>query len=338
MVPVGADGSDVNCLARRLGFRDDRGGREVEGDAENVRVLDAQQVFSVEIAGLAAEGASDHLLAQQLGTEGPHPENMGHGVGVPALAQHGHRDDAAYRFTEPSRFPDGVHDLPEQVLVTDVLGLTAVAGALDDVLPKALDFGRRHPAKARIEGIAGLELFAVDEEGTGAAERAAVVVEVPEQLQASVLEDARAVILLAVEAGDVVVYQHGRGGVVADHDEARWHGKARLIPESECLLVVPVDGVECGSKLGRKAQGIERTGLSAAPFGHAGSDVFPQLAVHGHLVARYVVRDRDARQLDDAALDGAHEGEVAHRPGKQGALRVAGAAEKEGRGGEVDHP
>ena len=66
--------------------------------------------------------------------------------------------------------------------------------------------------------------------------------------------------------------------------------------------------------------------------------MLPQLAVHGHLVARYVVRNRHPRQLDDAALDGVHEGEIAHRPGKQGALRVAGTTEEKGRGGEIDHP
>ena len=45
--------------------------------------------------------------------------------------------------------------------------------------------------------------------------------------------------------------------------------------------------------------------------------------------------DRHARQLDDAALDGVHQREVAHRPGEERPLGIAGAAEEEGRGGEI---
>ena len=49
-----------------------------------------------------------------------------------------------------------------------------------------------------------------------------------------------------------------------------------------------------------------------------------------------VVGDRHARQFDDAALDGVHQGEVAERPGEECALGIAGAAEEEGGGGEVE--
>ena len=49
-----------------------------------------------------------------------------------------------------------------------------------------------------------------------------------------------------------------------------------------------------------------------------------------------VLRHRDARQLDDAALDGVHQREVAHRPREERALGVAGAAEEERRRRQVD--
>ena len=111
VVPLRPDGLHVHGLARRPGRRGDRLGGEVEGDAEHVRVLDGEQPFPVRFVGLAAQGASDHLLAEQLRPEGPHPQHVGDGAGVPSLAQHGHGDDAADRIPEPSRLADGVHDL-----------------------------------------------------------------------------------------------------------------------------------------------------------------------------------------------------------------------------------
>ena len=73
------------------------------------------------------------------------------------------------------------------------------------------------------------------------------------------------------------------------------------------------------------------------PFlGMSLADVLPEVAEHRHLVAGDVVGHRHARQLDDAALDGVHEREVAHRPREQRALGVARAAQEEWRGRQVD--
>ncbi|MGB7044308.1 MAG: hypothetical protein WBD65_05185 [Methylocella sp.] len=75
----------------------------------------------------------------------------------------------------------------------------------------------------------------------------------------------------------------------------------------------------------------------AAPFPrHVLADVLPKVAKHRHLLAGDVFRHRDARQLDDAAFDGIHEGEVAHRRREQSALGVAGAAKKKWRRGQVN--
>ena len=49
-----------------------------------------------------------------------------------------------------------------------------------------------------------------------------------------------------------------------------------------------------------------------------------------------VVGHRHAWELDDAALDGVHQREVAHRPGEQRAFGVARAAQEEWRGGEIE--
>ena len=63
-IALGADGLDLDGLARRLRRGDDGLGREVEGNAEDVGVFDVEEAFFVEVVGLAAEGAADDLLAR----------------------------------------------------------------------------------------------------------------------------------------------------------------------------------------------------------------------------------------------------------------------------------
>ena len=53
-IAFGAHGLDLHCLARRLGWGDDRLGGEIEGDAENVRVFDVEQTLIIQLVGLAA--------------------------------------------------------------------------------------------------------------------------------------------------------------------------------------------------------------------------------------------------------------------------------------------
>ena len=142
----------------------------------------------VEVVGLAAQRAADHLLAEELRAEGAHAEHVGDGVGVPALGEHRDRDDAADLLAEPAGLADGVHHLAQQVLVGDVLGLLAVAGALDDLAPEALDLVGGHGAEVVVQRLAGFELLAVDQQGVGRAERVAVLVEVAEQREAPVLQ------------------------------------------------------------------------------------------------------------------------------------------------------
>ena len=110
-----------------------------------------------------------------------------------------------------------------------------------------------------------------------------------------------------------------------------------LLPELEGLLVVAVEGLERGLQLRREARAGSSVSALPRPFlGIFGADVLPEVAEHGHLAAGDVVGHRHARQLDDAALDGVHQREVAHGPGEERALGIAGAAQEEGRGREVD--
>ena len=111
----------------------------------------------------------------------------------------------------------------------------------------------------------------------------------------------------------------------------------RSLPERERLLVVAVERFERGLQLRRQLQRVEVAAGAAALLRHVLADVLPQVAVDRHLVAGDVLGHRHARQLDDAALDGVHQREVAHRPGEERAFRVARPAQEERRGREVDH-
>ena len=187
----GVNRPDRNGFARLRLPGDDRLGGEVERDAEHVGVFDVEHAVFVQIVGLAAQGAANYLLAQELRAERAHPENVGDGARVPALGEHRHRYHAAGGAAQPVRHPHGVHHFAQQVLVGKALGLAAVAGARDDLPAKTLDLIRSRGPEVLAERFPGVELFAVDQQGVRLGERVAVLVEVAEQLQASGLPATR---------------------------------------------------------------------------------------------------------------------------------------------------
>jgi hypothetical protein len=170
----------------------------------------------------------------------------------------------------------------------------------------------------------------------GARQRGAGRVEIAEQGQAPVHEHRRAVGLLLMKAGDEIEHELRDRRVLTDDDEAGRHVDAGVCPERERLLVVAVERIERRLQARRQLQRIERFAPAAPLLRHVATDVLPQIAEHRHLVAGNVLGHRHARQLDDAALDGVHEGEVAHGPREQRAFGVAGAAQEERRRGEID--
>ena len=173
-VALGPHRFDLDGLARRLRRRDDRLGGEVEGNAEDVGIFDVEQAFFVQIVGLAAQRAADDLLAQELGAEGADAEDMGDGVGVPALGEHRDGDDAADRSAQLAVLADGVHDFAEQRHVVEFLARLQLVGqlaaALDDLAAEALDLVGRHAAEVVVQRLAGFELLAVDEQRVRARE------------------------------------------------------------------------------------------------------------------------------------------------------------------------
>ena len=318
-------GSSWRLRLRHHGF-----GGEVEGDAEHVGVFHVEEALFVQVVGLAAQRAAHHLFAQQLGAEGAHAQNVGDGVGVPAFGEHGNGNHAADGLAEALRLADGVHHFAQQVLVGEGFGLAAIAGAFHDLAAEAFDFVGGHGAEVVVQRFAGFQAFAVDQQRVRAGEGLALLVEVAEQGEVAVAHGGFAGFVFDLGAGDVVVEQLRGGLVVAHDDEAGRRFDVRLAPFVERLFVVAVERVEGGSQFVRQGERI-------AGAGHALADVFPQVAEHQRIGGWQVVRHRHPWQLDDAAFDGVHQREVAHRPREQRAFRVAGTAQEERRGGKVDH-
>ena len=252
------------------------------------------------------------------------------GARVPAFGEHGDGDHAADAAAEPSRLADGVHHFAQDVLVRQALCLLPVAGAVHDLAAKAVDLVRSGLAEPLVEGVAGFELAGVDEQRPGPWQRIARRIEIAEERQSTVVEGlAFAVAGCALEAGDVFVHQLRGGGVVAYDDEARGHVDVRVAPQVECLLVVPVEGIEGAFQFLGQIQRVE-TGFAAA-FGQLLAHVVPQVAVDGHLGTRHVVHHGHAGQLDDAAFDRVHQREVADGPWEERAFLIAGPAQEERR-------
>ena len=149
-----------------------------------------------------------------------------------------------------------------------------------------------------------------------------MLVEVAEEGEAAVLQRAGAVIVLPVKAGDEVVDELGRRRVVADEDEAGRHGDPRLLPELEGLLVVAVERLEGRLEPSRQRKRVEALRLAASLLRHVLAYVLPQVAEHRHFATGDILRHGNTWKLHDAALDGVHEREVAHRPREERAFRI----------------
>ena len=106
------DGSDPGWDGSGLGIGARAGCRnEAEGHAVDLGVLGFEAAVAAHDVRAPPKSAADHLLAQQLGSEGAHAEDVGHRVGIPALGQHRHRNNASHTLAELSKLADSVHHL-----------------------------------------------------------------------------------------------------------------------------------------------------------------------------------------------------------------------------------
>ena len=109
-----------------------------------------------------------------------------------------------------------------------------------------------------------------------------------------------------------------------------------LLPELEGLLVVAVERFEGGLQLDGRLSGSRSSALPR-PFLGIFLPMCSQRSRNIGISSPGMLSATGTRgQLDDAALDGVHQREVAHRPGEQRAFGVAGAAQEERRGRQVN--
>ena len=259
------DGVDARhrLRLRRLGLLRRRG--EVEGDPHDVGIFDIEEVsLRVEIVGLAAQSAADHLLAQELGAEGAQTEDMGDGVGVPALGQHRHRDDAADLLAEPALAADRVHHLAQQRALARVLPQGAGTFAGGDLALELLDLRGGRLAEALVERVAGFELARVDQQRARAGQAATLFVVVAEQFEMAGVEGGAFAFgdVATLEAGDPVEHQLGDGGVLANDDEHRGDVDAGPRPALELAFVVAVERVQRRLQHRGQIEGAELAGRS----------------------------------------------------------------------------
>ena len=114
----------------------------------------------------AAQAAAHDLLAEELRAEGADAEDVGDGVGVPALGEHGDGDHALDVLAELAGLADGVHHFAEQVFVGEALGIAA--GEADAVFGlELLDFAGGDLLEVVAHGLAGFELLAVHQDRVG---------------------------------------------------------------------------------------------------------------------------------------------------------------------------
>ena len=285
---------------------------------------------------MAAQAAPDHLLAQKLGAERADAQNVGDGVGVPSLGQHGHGHHAANLLAEAAGTADRVHHLAQQCSFARfaLRGAGALAGR--ELALELLDLWTCGFAESLVERVAGLDLAGVDQERARAGEPAALIVVVAEQLEMAGMEG-RAFAFLgvaALEAGDPLEHQLGDGGVLADHDEDRRHANPRALPALELACVMAVERGQPGPEHGRQVKGAELGGARGG-LRQVLADMLPEIAVDDRVDADEVVAHRHAGQLHDAALDRVHQAEIRHDPGEEIALGIARTPQEEGRGREV---
>ena len=170
-------------LRGRAAARDER-----ERHAVDLGVFRLEPALLVGGVAHAAQAAAHDLLAEKLGAEGPDAQDMGDGVGVPALGEHRDADHALDVLAELAGLADGVHHLAEQVFVGQVLGVAA--GEADAVFGlEFLDLAGGDFLEFVAHPLARFELLAVHQDRVGPTEPAAVLVVVAEDGQLAGLHD-----------------------------------------------------------------------------------------------------------------------------------------------------
>ena len=214
----------------------------------------------------------------------------------------------------------------------------AVTCALNDFSAKTLNLVSGYLAEVSIQRITRFQLSAIDQQSARPRVRVAILVKVAKQLKTSVFKRCRAIFVFPFKAGNIVVNQLGSRSIVTNHNKARRHIDTSLLHKREGLFVVPVQSLQCCLQLYGQVQRIEISGPAPSSPGHAGADVFPEIAELRHIATGDIVRHRYPGQFDNAAFDGIHKRKIAHRPGEQCSFAITRPLQKERRCGEIHHP
>ena len=87
-------------------------GQECEGNAKNIHILRRKHIAAFrQIIGGPPQSTAHHLLAEQLAGESAQAQNMRHGLGIPALGEHSHRNYIADLLAALAPLSHGVHGL-----------------------------------------------------------------------------------------------------------------------------------------------------------------------------------------------------------------------------------
>ncbi len=97
------------------------------------------------------------------------------------LCKHGYRDDAADIGTKLAWFANRVHHFAQQVGIAELVRSSTSSFPLNDFPAELLNLWARHLAEVGIKSFAALQLFAVDQQGSGPRNGIAILVVVPEQ-------------------------------------------------------------------------------------------------------------------------------------------------------------
>ena len=176
---------------------------------------------------------------------------MSNGIGVPALRQHGNRNDAANTFTEAAHLSDRIHHLAKQVLIRQLVRGCRVAGPFDQLALELLDLRIGQFAKVGIESVAGFQLLAVNEQRVRARKPVSELIVIAEQLEVPFVHEMPFIVFISspLPAGNPFVHKLRGGGVVADDDEDGRNVDRGFLPFLVGRFVMAVESVKGCLKL-----------------------------------------------------------------------------------------
>ena len=280
------------------------------------------------------QAAADHLLAQQLAAERAQPEDVRHVVRVPAFGQHGHGDHAAHMLARlrpacrrvATILPQFLGGLLARGLRVVAFGRGQQLGVdADRVLlrPRVLAKLReaRHAAAVALLRLRLALAASVRRPPRRHRPRPSASTRSPSPRRKSCGRSARRCRCCRRRRSSPAGCAPGPASPPGSARSRSFHWPASVSSASSRLAVHHLGLRLAARSAARRLAGRRVTCSHSLKYFGSGRPG--------------VVGRRQARNLGDAALDGVHQPEVAHDPGKGRAFRVAAAVEVERRGRQI---